>query len=56
MCFQKARAVMEKDDSESSQWEQSKENIQPLKQGRRATVLSVVLSDNAAQKLNIIRQ
>ncbi|XP_063883652.1 uncharacterized protein LOC135112755 [Scylla paramamosain] len=40
---------------DSSQWEQSKENIQPLKQGRKATVLSVVLDDNAAQKLNIIR-
>ena len=41
---------------DSSQWEQSKENIQPLKQGRKATVLSVVLDDNAAQKLNIMRQ
>lgn len=47
---------MEESGNDSSQWEQSKENIQPLKQGRRATVLSVVLSDNAAQKLNIMRQ
>lgn len=47
---------MDQSDCEPSQWEQSKENIQPLKQGRRATVLSVVLSDNASQKLNIIRQ
>ncbi|XP_045132225.1 uncharacterized protein LOC123516686 [Portunus trituberculatus] len=40
---------------DSSQWEQSKENIQPLKQGRKAAVLSAVLDDSAANKLNIMR-
>ncbi|KAG0709968.1 Mitotic checkpoint serine/threonine-protein kinase BUB1 [Chionoecetes opilio] len=46
---------MEVTHDDSSQWEQSKENIQPLKQGRKATVLSVVLDDNATQKLNLMR-
>ncbi|KAK4311893.1 hypothetical protein Pmani_016640 [Petrolisthes manimaculis] len=36
----------------SDQWELSKENIQPLKQGRNASVLSVALDESSTQKLN----
>ncbi|XP_064100488.1 mitotic checkpoint serine/threonine-protein kinase BUB1-like [Macrobrachium nipponense] len=39
----------------SESWELSKENIQPLKQGRNASVLSVALDDTATRKLNSIR-
>lgn len=40
----------------ADRWELSKENIQPLKQGRKATVLSVALDESAARKLNAERQ
>lgn len=39
----------------SEAWELSKENIQPLKQGRNASVLSVALDDTATRKLNSVR-
>lgn len=41
---------------DQGQWELSKENIQPLKQGRKATVLSVALDENAQKKLALERQ
>lgn len=40
----------------ANRWELSKENIQPLKQGRKATVLSVALDESAARKLSAERQ
>ncbi|XP_069178284.1 LOW QUALITY PROTEIN: mitotic checkpoint serine/threonine-protein kinase BUB1 [Procambarus clarkii] len=40
---------------ESKCWELSKENIQPLRQGRKETVLSVALDESASQALNITR-
>ncbi|CAL4097009.1 unnamed protein product, partial [Meganyctiphanes norvegica] len=43
-------------DSDRGQWELSKENFQPLKQGRKATVLSVALDENAQKKLALERQ
>lgn len=39
----------------ANRWELSKENIQPLKQGRKATVLSVALDESAARKLSAER-
>lgn len=48
--------AMDQPDEPSNRWELSKENILPLKQGRKATVLSVALDENAAQKLNTVRQ
>ena len=42
--------------NDSEAWELSKENIQPLKQGRNPAALSVALDDSATRKLNVIRQ
>lgn len=43
-------------EGDQGQWELSKENIQPLKQGRKATILSVALDENAQKKLSLERQ
>ncbi|XP_042240559.1 probable inactive serine/threonine-protein kinase bub1 isoform X2 [Homarus americanus] len=43
---------MDVGDESANRWELSKENIQPLKHGRKAAVLSVVLNESATQKLN----
>ncbi|XP_047474733.1 uncharacterized protein LOC125029042 [Penaeus chinensis] len=46
---------MDEAEGAANRWELSKENIQPLKQGRKATVLSVALDESAARKLNAER-
>ncbi|XP_071550676.1 mitotic checkpoint serine/threonine-protein kinase BUB1-like [Panulirus ornatus] len=46
---------MDKCEEAENRWELSKENIQPLKQGRKASTLSVALEDSAFHKLNAIR-
>ncbi|XP_042868187.1 uncharacterized protein LOC122250695 isoform X3 [Penaeus japonicus] len=48
-------ANMSEAEGAADRWELSKENIQPLKQGRKATVLSVALDESAARKLNAER-
>nr|XP_053649275.1 uncharacterized protein LOC128700239 [Cherax quadricarinatus] len=47
---------MDVSEETASHWELSKENIQPLKQGRKARVLTMALDGSAAQKLNAARQ
>lgn len=43
-------------ENDRGQWELSKENIQPLKQGRKATVLAVAFDENTQKKLALERQ
>ncbi|XP_076055680.1 uncharacterized protein LOC143033920 [Oratosquilla oratoria] len=41
---------------EATKWELSKENIQPLKQGRKVAALSVAMDENEAKALALTRQ
>ncbi|KAK7081360.1 Budding uninhibited by benzimidazoles 1 beta b, partial [Halocaridina rubra] len=46
---------MLEEESNSATWELSKENILPLKQGRKANILSLALDDSSTSKLSSVR-
>ena len=42
-------------DTEENEWELSKENVQPLKQGRRFANLSLALQPHSTEQLTKLR-
>ena len=44
------------DTEDNSKWELSKENIQPLKQGRKVSILSTALDETTQNNLALQRQ